>query len=318
MTRNNAAKMCFKALTVGLAVFLTAVAPITTASVQARDYTAEKANLIPDAPPLWVWKAEGNPKAIVLALHEIGMHAGVFQDFGQKSAKKGVTVYAMDLRGFGAWKDKDPKQRMDHDDILQDVKVALEALKKEYPNTPVFLLGEAMGGATALRAAKEYPTLTQGIISSAPGGDHFKVVNNYLTVCHRMFRGPNKRFGMGKELMAMGTPRQSLREAYEKDPLIRLDLTPRELMDCQFLMYKTKGLARKIKTQPVLIVQGEKDKMTKPKSAESIAEKLTTKDKKLMMISDGDHYVYEDVQVDDKVLNDTLGWIDDHLTTKSQ
>lgn len=313
MTRLNAAKLTFKALIVGLAVFLTAVGPVTTLVADARESTATKEDLIPNAPPLWVWKADGTPKAVVLTLHELGLHAGAFENFGARSAKKGITVYSMDLRGFGAWRQKDPKQKMDHDDILSDVKAALEGLHKEYPNTPVFLLGEAMGGATALRAAKEFPTLTQGIISSAPGGAHFKTLTNYLTVCHRMFKGPNKRFDYGKELVAMGTPKTSLREAYEKDPLVRLDLTPKELMDCQFLMYKTKGMARKIKTQPVLIVQGEQDKMTKPSSAESIAEKLKTKDKKLMMVSNGDHYVFEDVQVDDKVMNDTLGWIDEHV-----
>lgn len=317
--RPNATKLTLKALAVGcLAVFFTAIGPGTILGADARDYTAEKVEVIPKAPKFWLWKAEGTPTAIVLALHEIGMHGGVFQDFGEKSAKKGVTVYAMDLRGFGQWKEHDPKQRMDHDDILADVKAALEALKKQYPTTPVFLLGEAMGGATALRAAKEFPTLTQGVISSAPGGDHFGVVNNYLTVCSRMFRGPNKRFGMGKELVAMGTPKQSLRDAYEKDPLIRLDLTPRELMDCQFLMYKTKGMARKIKTSPVLIVQGQQDKMTKPDSAEDISKKLGTKDKKLMMVADGDHYVYQDVEINDKVLNDTLSWITDHCKTTPQ
>lgn len=315
-TRQTIKQLGTKALTVAAGFILTTAAGIGTADVQARDYTAEKVDLVPNAPPLWVWKAEGTPKAIVLALHEIGMHAGVFQDFGHRSAKKGVTVYSMDLRSFGAWKDKDPKQKMDHDDILADVKAAVEAIHKQNPDVPVFLLGEAMGGATALRVAHEYPTLTQGIISSAPGGEHFKVISNYLTVCHRMFKGPNKRFGMGKEFLAMGTPKQSLRDSYEKDPLVRLDLTPKELMDCQFLMYKTKGMARKIKTQPVLIVQGANDKMTKPETASEITEKLATKDKKLMMVTNGDHYVYEDVAVDDKVLDDTLGWIDAHIKTQ--
>ena len=37
----------------------------------------------------------------------------------------------------------------------------------------------------------------------------------------------------------------------------------------------------------------------------------------MLPVTDGDHYVYEDQHVDDKAMQDTISWLDDHLTKKS-
>lgn len=270
--------------------------------------------LVPGNPPALYWTASGKPKAALLCLHELGLYNGVFDDLGKRMSAQGVAVYAIDLRGFGGWQEiKDPQSRMDLDKTLEDVKGSLKIIHKLHSAVPVFVLGEAMGGALALQAAAEFPQLVQGVISAAPGGEHFKTAANYMTIGSRVATlRANKDSGYGETLLSMATPKQELQEAFKKDASVRLDLTPRELMACQFFMYKTKKFAKQIKNTPVLIVHGEKDGESRPVGSERVYKHLATAKKEYASVADGDHYLFEDTKVSDKALNLALSWIDTH------
>lgn len=285
-----------------------------------RKTSAVEVELVLDHAKALYWKAEAQPpKAVLLCLHELGMHAGRFEDLGKRMSAQGVDVYATDLRGFGKWLSAPDgkKAKMSIDDSVADAKATMEALRKKYDKTPVFLLGEAMGGAIALKVAAKYPDLVQGTISAAPGGEHFNTVSNYLNIGSRVLTRPNKDANMAKSLISIATPRQDLQNDLLSDPHVRLDLNPKELMACQFFMYKTKGFARQIRNGPVLIVQGDKDGESKPEGSQKIYEKLATKDKTMLNVKDGDHYVFEDKKVNDEAMASTMKWIESHLSQPS-
>jgi alpha-beta hydrolase superfamily lysophospholipase len=284
-----------------------------------RDISATQVGLVPGNPPALYWKPEAQPRAAVLCLHELGLYNGVFDDLGQRMSKQGIAVYAIDLRGFGGWQQvKGPEGRMSLDKTLSDVKGSVEVMHKLHPGIPVFILGEAMGGALALQAAATFPDLIQGAISSCPGGEHFKTMQHYAAVAGKLVAaGPHGDSGMSEELMSMATPKKELQEAYASDELVRMDLKPTELMDCQFFMYKAKQFARNIKNTPVLVVHGDKDGESRPEGSTHIYDKLATKDKKMLTVPDGDHYIFEDTKVSDKAMDTTLAWIDEHLSKRS-
>lgn len=299
-------------------LLLTALSVFGLSQVQAfAAVDKQTLTLVPNTPPVLFWPAtSGKGQSVVLCLHELGMHAGIFDDLAGRLAQKGMDVYSLDLRGFGGWQKIPGKDsRMDIVRSLKDVKDHLLALKERYkdkPGTKIFLLGEAMGGAIALEAQSLFPELIDGTISSNPGGEHFKTLRNYTKVGGHFIAHANKDFGMAKSLIQEATPRVEVRQFIENDPGVRLDLTARELMSCQFYMYKTRRFARAIKEDPVLIVQGLKDGESKPLGAERVYKSLATKDKKFIEVADGDHYVYEDKQVNDKVFADTVSWLAEH------
>lgn len=284
-----------------------------------RTVSASQVGLVPGNPPAMYWKPASTPRAAMLCLHEIGLHSGVFDDLGMRMAKQGVAVYAIDLRGFGGWTEvKDAEGRMNLDKTLADVKSSMEVIHKLHPDIPVFLLGEAMGGALALQAGATFPDLIQGVITAAPGGEHFDTAKGYINVASHMVTGPNKDAGQSVRFMEMGTPKPALREAFQADDLVRLDVNARELMDCQFFMYKTRQFAKKIATTPVLVVHGDQDKMSRPEGSTKVYDNLATSDKQMLKVEDGDHYTFEDVKVSDKAMDSTLAWIDQHLKKKAQ
>lgn len=284
----------------------------STAKRAPRETTGTKVDLVDGMPPFLFWPATSeSPKGIVLCLHELGMHSGVFEDLAKNLRDSGYSVYSMDLRGFGGWIDKGPEGKMNLKNTLADVKNASEAIKKKHPDSKVFLLGEAMGGALALEAASKYPDIISGAISSAPGGEHFNTVGNYLSVGTRFTVG-NKRFNKGEELIRIATPKKDLQEALINDANVRLNLAPKELMACQFYMYKTRQFAKNIKSLPIMIVQGQKDGESRPEGARKIFDNLATEDKEYLALEDGDHYVYQDTNVENKAMTATVAWLDKH------
>jgi alpha-beta hydrolase superfamily lysophospholipase len=277
-----------------------------------RETTGTRVDLVDGMPPFLFWQSTADsPKGMVLCLHELGMHNGVFEDLAKKLQGSGYSVYSMDLRGFGGWSDKGPAGQMNLKNTLADIKSAAEAIKKKHPGTKVFLLGEAMGGALALEAASKYSDIISGAISSAPGGEHFGTLGNYLSVGTRFTAG-NKRFNKGEDLVKIATPKKDLQEALIKDANVRLNLAPKELMACQFYMYRTRQFAKQIKSLPIMIVQGQKDGESRPEGAKKVFDNLATEDKEYLALDNGDHYVYEDINVDDKAMKSTVAWLDKH------
>ncbi len=283
---------------------------VAAADRKPRANSAEKIALVSGLPDFLVWKAKGTPKGAVLCLHELGLHSGVFEDLATRLSAKGYTVYSMDLRGFGGWRDKGKEGRMSLPHTLQDIKAAAEAIKKTKSDTPVFLIGEAMGGALALEAASKWPDLIAGTVSSAPGGEHFNTTQNYMTIGTKSIFGANKDANYAESLIDIATPKASLQSAFKSDSQVRLDLTPKELMSCQFYMYKARRFARQIKALPVLIVQGLKDGESKPAGSQKVYDSLATKNKEYVPVKEGDHYALEDVKVDDDLVNTTVSWLD--------
>ena len=274
--------------------------------------SVQRVSLNSEAPCIG-WLDNGKPvKAAVLCLHELGMHSGVFEPFAQKMAARGIACYAMDLRGFGSWS---RDERMSIDKSFEDALATIKVIRKTHPNVPVFVLGEAMGGALALKVAAEHPELVNGAISSAPGGEHFNQARMDMQVGSRLVTAPDKRFDIGKQFVEDGTPDENKRKHFEEDSLVRLQLTPRECMQCQFFMFKSGGLAGRIKSLPVLIVQGEKDHMSKPHGARHVFAKLPSANKQsqIEMVEDSDHYCYEGIDVPDKLIETTASFIIKHL-----
>ena len=285
-----------------------------------RDLQGTTVGLVPGNPPALYWQAKEKPKAVLLCLHELGLYKGVFDDLGHRLAMDDIDVYAIDLRGFGDWKKEAKKKdtKMDLNKTLADVKGSCEVIRKLHPDVPVYILGEAMGGAVALKAAVNFPQLINGVIAAAPGGQHYNTMHNYTRVSSGILMGSKNAFGLGDELLAVGTPKKELRTAFSNDEMVRMDVTSNEMMACQFFMYKTKAMAKDIKSLPVLVVHGQKDGESRLVGSKNVYDNLATKDKKFALLPEGDHYTFEDIKVSDKAFNTALTWLDEHIASSGK
>lgn len=251
------------------------------------------------APPCrtWVQAGDQQPIACLLCIHGLGLQSNSYEYFGNEQSKRGLAVYAIDVRGFGAWMNSKGKTKMNFDECLADIKQSLESIRAANPGKPVYLLGESMGGAIALRAASLYPDLVDGLISSVPAGERFNQGKTSAKVFLNLLTGLNIS-NIGQDIVNQATVNQKLKLQWEGDPLSRLNLTPQELIQFQDFMNSNHEAAKKLGSMPVLFVQGNGDQLVKPEGTWELFNSVASKDKSFFAVP-GEHLIFEEAQTQD-------------------
>ena len=252
----------------------------------------------------------GAPKAIVLSIHGFGLHKSAYEAFAHRLSRYSITTYALDVRGFGGWA-SGTDAHLDMNSTIVEIGALLSSIHRANPGVPVFLLGESMGGALALQATALYPDLIDGVISAVPGDDYYNKNKTSLTVAMHMMH-PGKSFDIGKTIVSQATTDHRLQSAWQNDPAARLEASPMELIQFEQFMNKSHQMAKKIKNTPVLVLQGDKDRLAKPESTVRIYNELETRDKELVMLTNAEHLIFEEGQCDDQTVDLVSTWIMKH------
>src|SRR5829696_5191560 len=101
--------------------------------------------------PLRKWLPRGPVKAAILALHGFNDYSNAFDLPARAWAARGIATYAYDQRGFGGA--PGPGSWAGEGRLAVDAITAIRVLRLIYPDRPIYLLGESMGGAIAILAA---------------------------------------------------------------------------------------------------------------------------------------------------------------------
>lgn len=259
--------------------------------------------------PCLIWQAR-KPKAAMLAIHGFGLHKGTYEQFAREMAKVGISVYAIDVRGFGHWVQKGVN-RIDFDGTLYDIGLALNEIHKTNKDIPVVVIGESMGGGIALAAAAQYPTLIDGLITSVPAGDRFDKADSSIDVVKQfLFRGANTPMDVGHSVVSAATKDEKLRKAWLGDPLCRTEVTPNELIAFNNFMNKTLKVATHVDKMPVLFIQGSKDKLVRPAGTMKLFNRISSPHKQFVLSTTAEHLIFEKGQFSTQDLSFIESWLD--------
>jgi acylglycerol lipase len=263
-------------------------------STSATSSSATSSSADTSPAPCASWSDPLNPpRAALLCIHGLGLNSDAYRNIGHRLSHRGIAVYAIDVRGFGSWMKSQGNTELDFNATLRDVKSTLETIHRANPGLPVFLLGESMGGAVALRAASLYPDEIQGLISAVPAGDRFGQKKEDLKVAMDVLHhGMRKQFDIGKSIVDQATQNKVQQKKWESDPLNRMDLSPKQLLQFQRFMNDNIPAAKKITGIPVLIVQGTLDELVKPKGSWEIFEAMDNKEKSFLAFP-SEHLIFE-------------------------
>ncbi|MDG5495417.1 alpha/beta fold hydrolase [Niveispirillum sp. BGYR6] len=120
--------------------------------------------------PLRRWApAEGvRPRAVILALHGFNDYGNAFALPGRYWAGQGIVTLAYDQRGFGDTPNRGIWPGIPT--LGADLSAAIAAVRAAYPDLPLYVLGESMGGAVVASrfAGQPLPEGVAGLILSAP------------------------------------------------------------------------------------------------------------------------------------------------------
>ncbi len=252
-------------------------------------------------------------KGIIVCLHGLGLHSKSFSDFAEKINPYGYSIIGLDVRGFGSFALEKGLDRLDLDSGLEDLAASVSLFRDQSPNTPIFILGESMGGALAVQLAAKYPDYITGLVSAVPSGRRFKSASTGLLVGIKLLEDKNKPIEIGKKIIEQSTVNQQLRDVWMNDPGARLKLSAEELLKFNEFMNQTEKVAREIKNTPVIIFQGFKDHLVKPEGTIALYGALATPQKDLVLVGDREHLIFEEGQSPNDIVRMLAAWLDCHL-----
>lgn len=252
-------------------------------------------------------------KAILITVHGLGLSHNAFTPFAKRICHQGFAVISFDVRGFGSYRNDEIYQRADFNGVISDLRRILTNTRSDFPDTPIFILGESMGGAIALRMAAVAPELVDGVISSVPSGSRYQDTSTKVGVAVKLLKNKNQQFNIGKRIINKATNDPEIRMAWEDDPLARMNLSPAELMAFQRFMDENSKYAEKITNIPVIIFQGYSDQLVKPMSTLALYQAIPTKDKDLLFVGHAEHLIFEEGQFDQDIVDGLSAWINKHI-----
>lgn len=281
------------------------VLPLTTASDQN-----EKGVL-----NALTWEAPKPSGATLICLHALGLCPEAFSNFGERMAELGLDTTAVEVRGFGATRNRPGYEDMDPEETVKDLTKLLKGIREKDPNRKIFLIGESMGGALAINVASNHPELVDGIACSAPAWQLHRIrrilgkgiCDLFMGVGTHRLNGPVKY--SAEAVICQATSSPEVRNHWRKDGMTKLGLKIQEAWRYYQFMKTTPGSAERISGVPILIVQGLKDRLSKAHGAAELYCKLTTPLKQLAIVGNREHLVFEEGMMTDETAEFIQHWV---------
>jgi acylglycerol lipase len=296
-------------------VFLACLAGCATPVVQSRGERLTDPRLESDrviaadgaALPLSVWLPQGQPRAIVLALHGFNDYRKAFAEVGPFLAAGGIATYAYDQRGFGAT--DQPGIWPGSDLLVDDARTVAVLLRQRYPGRPLYLLGESMGGAVAMSLLAKTPKAADGAVLVAAAVWGRSTMNplqrGALWLLAHSFPGLRLT---GKGLNITASDNKAMLRAMREDPLILKDARVDALWGMANLMDRALADAPGL-TVPTLVLYGEHDEIIPRRPTCRMLSALTSSTR-VVFYPNGYHMLTRDLEAK-VVLEDLTAWLAD-------
>ncbi|WP_254277230.1 alpha/beta hydrolase [Halomonas sp. 3H] len=226
--------------------------------------------------PLRHWPAEGEPRALVLAVHGFNDHAGSFAVMAEALAPHGIATYAFDQRGFGLTDQR--RIWPGHQRLTDDVRLLVELLRERHPDTPLYLLGKSMGAAVVLLTlADDPPPGLAGSVLVAPAVWGLDAMPWYqrasLWLGVRLIPSVSFSANAVRRLGIRPTDDPEIIDHLARDPLILRRARVDTLHGVSETMDLALEAARRLPA-PALILYGDEDQVIPPEAICALLDRL--------------------------------------------
>jgi acylglycerol lipase len=262
--------------------------------------------------PLREWKAEGEPKAVIIALHGMSDYSNAFAMPAREWVKQGITTLAIDQRGFG--RAPDPGLWAGGQTMRDDLSDFAIAAHARFPHSKIFALGESMGGAVLLSALASYdaPRIDGAILISPAVWSRTDMPMPYrvaLFLVAHLTPGIILTNSAAHHIVTI-TPSDNIPMLIQlaRDPLFQKKTRADTLGGLVTLMDEARRAAGDIRrAPPILFLHGAKDQVIPVKSADAAVRKLGSQ-AQVREYPNGYHMLLRDLE-GAKVADDVADWV---------
>lgn len=272
--------------------------------------------------PVYQWKASEQPRGVVLALHGLVLHGMSYDGLGKTLAEDGYVVYATDMRGYGRLTkqyphefctDHDCKQKIDYTKSSDDIAKLADRLRAAHPGIPFFIVGESLGAHMALRVASKNPDAIDGLVLSAPAIKAHTFFDAHAAVAMSevmTLTNVHKKVNILPYVKRYASNDPEIVEELVTDPLMRKNLTIKELIQSKAAVYKTMSFVPGIH-KPVLVIQGTEDKCVRADAVKLLTEKLHA-ETQVKMFDHRGHILIETAHIKPDTMSTLTTWLHKH------
>lgn len=259
--------------------------------------------------PYWSWLPQGRPRAVIVALHGFNDYRNAFSGPAPHFAAHGYAVYAYDQRGFGQTAERGlwPGSR----ELVEDALTFGRLVHARYPKTPIYLLGESMGGAVATITAARRDSPFDGVILVAPAVWSRGNMNIFMRsmLWFAVHTVPESKW-TGRSLHIFASDNIPMLEDLSEDPLVIKKTRVDTIWGLVNLMDGAQEAAHRV-TVPVLALYGEHDEVIPWSPVRRFLGSLREADCRLTaaLYPHGYHMLLRDLEAA-LVVRDILAWLD--------
>ena len=242
------------------------------------------------------------PRALILLLHSLGEHSGLYSAAAARLNKAGYGVYRLDFRGHGR-SDGPRGDVQNFEDYLRDTDAAVESARRAFPGLALILLGHSMGALVAASYAVAFPGKVDGEVSTC-GALRMIPALEFLRGCSRHTHSER-----GDERFSLLLPKRQEADSWQDDRQ-RLDSVTVRLAGKVWIQ-GADWFAPRMKelTTPLLILHGEDDSLVPPEISRWFYEGVSSQDRRLLLYPAQGHSLLKE---DGEALDDIIAWLDTH------
>ncbi len=258
--------------------------------------------------PERVWEPPSRPHAVIVGVHGMNDHKGAFEEFGRFATEHGIRLLAYDQRGFGENPDRGLWPGIPV--LMDDLRRIVARERKAFPELPLFVLGESMGGAVAAVAfAGRTTSPPDGLILAAPAVWGGRQLNPFyrliLWVAARV--APDLKL-TGRGLKRRASDNLEMLRALARDPLFIKATRIRVIEGVVHLMDRAAASAERLRL-PTLVLVGRHDEIIPPAAQIAFAARIGAGSCTRIVYPEGWHMLLRDLQRR-RVWEDILAWIE--------
>ena len=261
--------------------------------------------------PLRMWLPADEIDGVIIAVHGFNDYSNFIKDSVSFFNKRKLAIYAYDQRGFG--RSATRGRWSGWQAMTDDLATFIAVIKQVYPDTPVYILGDSMGGAVAIVTMAENSSPdVQGVILVAPAVWARSEMPFYqrFVLWFAVHTIPWEKV-TGQFLGVIASDNIEMLRKLGKDPLVIKETRIDVLYGLSNLMDKAFDSAEAFRATS-LILYGEKDEVIPRKPVFDFYERLPLRvqsQQRMILYDNGYHMLLRDLQAE-KVLTDIIDWID--------
>ncbi len=266
-------------------------------------------------------------KGIIVVFHGAGGDGEYYALLADKVCKHGIMVMVCDYEGHGRSEGKrgDIKDFRSH---IINAKEFIEAIYNKYPDLPIFIFGESMGGIVLVNVLIEYssvlPSTIRGLLLFSPALAFKKNSIQFSDIFRNLLPFIVSALIPGKATISMRPDKhfsQSPAAKYMNPLHIEYDMTDKmhlEKVSARFVVQLNRFANKAFEkganfiNKPLLLVLADHDAAVDIEAVKAFYQRIPESDKTLIVVERGPHALFT-AEAFQPYWNQLIQWISDHI-----